>query len=99
MEKTLALPVDFCDYNKNTLSTPTHIIEYEYVGEETEYDDENDEDILIGYNQIARIFVNGEMYESKYLQDENDFFCRYCFHDEYVKLCKKANITPISLGY
>ena len=97
MEKTLALPVDFCDYNKNTLSTPTHIIEYEYVGEEFDYDDETNEEILIGYNHIARIFINGEMYESEYFQYFNDF-CRYCFHDEYVKLCKKANITPIGLG-
>lgn len=97
METKKFIPTDFCDYNHNKLDAETHLIEYTYI-ERVYEDDDDDESELIGYRQKVEIFVNGEHYESEYIQSEDDF-CRYRFHDEYIKLCKQAKVTPISLGF
>lgn len=98
METKKFIPADFCDYNHNTFDAETHLIKYTYIERVYDEDDDEDEGELIGYKQKVEIFVNGEHYESEYIQSEDEF-CTYRFHDEYIKLCKQANVTPLFLGY
>ena len=91
-----AIPNDFCEYDFNELITPTHTIEYYDEGEEYEYDEDSEDEVFVGYAQEVRVIVGDKIYKQQYIQDPDDF-CKYTFHDEYVKLCKRANIEPLPL--